>query len=319
MAPQRAQADSASGLASDGPLVIASSAWAQAFPNPVRLVLHAGTPKTGTTALQQTLFRHVDELAERGIWYPPARVEPQQKKHQFLVDLLLSADRAGWARAFDEIVGSAPRGTHTIVLSTEGLYNHWWDYPFEARAMIRQLGAAFGVEIWTCFREPLAFAVAQYAQLLRNPRTHSPAYGLDVGLDEILENAWFVKRLDYLGFVLEVEALVGERNVRLFRYGPDVVTRIFRALGAEGPADVHTDVNPSLRGSGVELMRVVNRYDLPTEEKNAASALVLDLDRLIGARAGPVRAGAEATRRIRQLTARGWCAIEARLDLDEER
>ncbi len=315
---KRARAAAAPTLADDHPFAVASSAWARAFPNRVRLVLHTGTPKTGTTALQQTLYRSVGELAERGIWYPPARVEPYQKKHQFLVDLLLAADAPGLAAAFDEIVAAAPAGTHTIVLSTEGLFNHWWDYPPASKALLHRLGSAFAVELWTCFREPLAFALAQHAQLLRNPRTHSPAYGLDIGLEEILDNEWFVRRLDYLGFVLEAQSLAGERNVRLFRYGPTIVARIMRALGAD-PPDAPAGVNPSLRESGVDLMRVVNRYDLPAAEKSEAAALVLELDRLIGDRAGALRAGAETMRRIRRLTARGWHAIEPCLDVDEGR
>lgn len=290
------------------------SAWACAFPGRVRLVLHAGTPKTGTTALQLALFSAVGELAARGIWYPPAGVEPVQKKHQYLVDLLRAADADGLARAFDGIVAASPRGTHTIVLSTEGLFNHWWDFPPAAKSMLRRLGDAFALEIWVCFREPLAFALAQYAQLLRNPREFSPAYGLDVDLDGILDNAWFLQRLDYLGFVREAEALIGTGNVRVFRYGPDIVTRIFSALGAESPADLRAGIHPSYRSSGVDLIRVVNRYDLTAAEKHAAAALVLDLDRLIGAQAEPLRASPAAAECIRRLTAVDWQKIEARFD-----
>lgn len=296
----------------------AAAAWAKAFPVPLRLVLHAGTQKTGTSALQETLFRNVAELAGRGIWYPPARVDPHKKKHQFLVDHLLAGNRSAMVQAFDEIVASAPSNTRTIVLSSEGLFNHWWDYPPASKAMLRRLGTAFALEVWVCFREPLAFASTHYAQVLRNPRVHAPAYGLDAGLDEMLENDWFVKRFDYLGFVLELEHLVGERNVRLFRYGPDIVRRIFRALGADEPETVPS-VHPSMRVSGAELMRVVNRYHLPADEQAAAEALVLQLDRIIGERAERVGASPAARSRVAEITAAGWSEIEARLARDEAR
>jgi hypothetical protein len=278
------------------------------------LVLHAGTPKTGTTALQQALYRDGAALNERGIWYPPMRVEPYQKKHQYLVDLLRAADARALAQAFDEIVAAIPPETRTIVLSTEGLFNHWWDYPPEAKSLLRHLGTIFELEMWTCFREPLDFALSQYAQLLRNPRMHSPAYGLDIAFEQILDLEWFTLSLDYLGFVSDVEAVIGAGRVRLFRYGSDIVERIFRALGAEAPSVKAPDVNPSLRTPGVEMMRIVNRYDLPTEPKAAAAALVLELDRLIGERAGPLRASPACAERIRRLTQRGWHEIEERLD-----
>lgn len=177
-------------------------------------MLHAGTGKTGTTALQQTLFRHVDVLAKQGVWYPPLDVEPIQKKHQYLVELLRAGDSLGLACRLREIIGA-----RTVMLSTEGLFNHWWDYSAQSKAMLRQLSAPFDLEVWVCFREPLAFALSVYAQLLRNPRLpdYSPVYGLDVGLEEMLETEWFVQRLDYLGFVQEVAQWIRPGHVKVFR------------------------------------------------------------------------------------------------------
>jgi hypothetical protein len=284
------------------------------FPNRLRLVLHAGTPKTGTKALQEALYANVDALARLGVWYPPANVHPEMKKHQFLIDPLLAGAGLEFARALDEIVRSAPPQTHTVVLSTEGLFNHWWDFAPLSKAMLRHLASLADVEVWMCFRDPVAFAISQYAQLLRNPRCFSPAYGLDIGLEEILANDWFVRRLDYRGFIDEVEELIGAGKVRSFRYGPDIVERIFRALGAGTLEIPENRINPSLRQPGVELMRIVNRYDLPEQEKYAAAALVQALDEAIGARAESFRASPEAARRIDEIAGRQWRAMETTLE-----
>lgn len=274
-----------------------------------RLVLHAGTPKTGTSALQRALYRNVDRLAEIGIWYPPADVEPLQKKHQYLVDLLLAADAAGFRRRFDEIERTAPLQTHTVVLSTEGLFNHWWDYPVASKALLGELGSRFDLHLWTCFREPVSFAISQYAQLLRNTRRYASAYGLVHDFEEMLEHEWFAKRLDYAGFIREAEATLGKGHVRAFRYGPDIVQRVFCALGAAPPQTER--VHPSLRTPGVALMRIVNRYALETEDQNRAQALVLELDTLIGDRSEPLEAGDAARRRIYELNAGGWELVQA--------
>lgn len=275
----------------------------------LRLVLHAGTPKTGTSALQRALYRHADDLERIGIWYPPADVDPVKKKHQYLVGLLLDGDEAALRGRFDDIARAAPPQTHTIVLSTEGLFNHWWDYSATSKALLRDVTARFDVRIWTCFRPPVEFAVSQYAQLLRNPKQDAPAYGLDADLETMLENAWFAKRLDYAGYIREAEAAIGAGNVRAFRYGPDIVQRIFHALGAPEPEA--EQVHPSLRAAGVALMRTVNRYDLPADEQHRAARLVLELDTLIGERAEAVRASPAAQRRIRELSAGSWELIEA--------
>ena len=304
-------------LPEDHPFVAASAQWAQLFPHRLKFVLHAGTQKTGTTALQETLAEQVDALARQGVWYPPARLDPKLKKHQFLIALLMAGDGAGLARAFDEFVRSAPPYTRTILLSTEGLFTHWWDFAPDSKAMLRHLASLVDLELWTCFREPLSFAITQYAQFVRNPRQFDAAYGLDIGFDEILEHTVFTRRLDYLGFVFEAQELIGAANVRLFRYGPDIVERVFRALGATAPANAEKLVYRSLRRPGVEVMRIVNRYDMSVDETYAAADLVLQLDTLIGERAEPLRASPEAALRVRVLTGRGWRVMEELLDRAE--
>jgi type II secretory pathway component PulM len=289
-----------------------------AFPHRLKFVLHAGTPKTGTKALQTALYRGVDALAQAGVWYPPALVDPEHKKHQYLVSLLIAGEGATLTRAFEEIVRSAPPQTRTIVLSSEGFYQHWWDFAPESKVLLRQLASLVDLEVWACFREPVEFVLTQYAQLLRNPREFAPAYGLDAGLEEMLEDEWFVQRLDYLGFVFEIEELIGNGKARLFRYGPDIVARVFAALGAGAPAATAEIVNRSLRRPGVELMRIVNRYDLPAEHKYAAAALVLELDQMIGERAEPLTASPAIASRIEALTARDWEVMEELLQRAED-
>jgi hypothetical protein len=305
----RARATTPHPLPSDDPFVVAASPWLAKVPSNMRLVVHAGTPKTATKALQHALHEGAATLAQRGVWYPTERIDPVQKKHQFLIEQLLAGDGAALSSSFAGLISTAPPGTHTVVISTEGFYNHWWDFPDVTKAMLRHLAAHLNVEFWTVFREPLAFALSQHAQLVRNPREFSPAYGLDADLDAMLDNPWFAQRLDYYGFVCEVEALTGCGGVRLFRYGDTVVERIFRALGAPPPAQEH--VNPSLREPGVDIMRIFNRYRLPASLQHRAAALVLELDGLIGNRAEPVRASEAAKARVQQMTARTWAVIEA--------
>ena len=309
---QAARIACAQALATGQTFGLALAEALDAFPHRLKFVLHAGTPKTGTKALQTALYRGVDALAQAGVWYPPALVDPEYKKHQYLVSLLIAGDGAALTRACEEIVRSAPPQTRTIVLSSEGFYQHWWDFAPESKELLRQLASLVDLEFWACFREPVEFALTQYAQLLRNPREFAPAYGLDAGLEEMLEDEWFVQRLDYLGFVFELDELIGNDRVRLFRYGRDIVARVFDALGVAASDDAAERINPSLRQPGVELMRIVNRYELSAGEKHAAAALVLELDQMIGDRAEELRASPAAVRRIEELTGRGWAAIEQR-------
>ena len=56
----------------------------------MRLIVHFGTPKTGTSALQETLLRHRRKLLGRGILYP--RIA-QQRRHHILTGMFVSADK----------------------------------------------------------------------------------------------------------------------------------------------------------------------------------------------------------------------------------
>ena len=287
-----------------------------AVPPGVRFIVHAGTPKTGTTALQQVLFRSAEALAERGIWYPPSFVSTANPRHRFLDRVLEAADGAQLVRSFGEIVHELPAHTRIVFLSAEGVYHLWSDFPERSKAMIAQLAAALDLEFWVCFREPEAFAVALYAQAVVNPAVRAP-YGLDIGLEEMLDSPWFALRLDYLGFVTDVERLIGGDKIRLFRYGADIVERVLYALGVAELTREVARANASLRRPGVDLVRLANRLGLSSEKRAAAIALARRVDALFGDRAERLEASPAAKRRIEELSARDWAVVDARIAAGE--
>lgn len=100
-----------------------------------KIVLHIGTPKTGTSSIQQSLFKKRDKLAELGIFYP---VIGNMNRHSFLSIPFYSTmvPREFWNRfgkdkqevdklAFDfwdQIAKEATEGKHvyhTLLLSGE--------------------------------------------------------------------------------------------------------------------------------------------------------------------------------------------------------
>lgn len=79
----------------------------------LRVVIHAGMHKTGTTSLQSCLAVHRTELAESGVWYPDLGADHQ--------GTLLNVKRPGWhGQAVVEVCKAAlRRGARTLVLSGE--------------------------------------------------------------------------------------------------------------------------------------------------------------------------------------------------------
>ena len=279
-----------------------------------RLILHAGTPKTGTSSLQRHLGSHRVELASAGWWYPTPSDTPEPK-HQQVNDLLRQGDESAFAAYIEGALQDMPDNAHTIVLTTEGIFNHWWDYSPNSKGMLRQLAALFDFELCVWFRPPQQFAAALYAQYLRNPATtDTPAnvYGKDITFAEALNDPWFRGHFDYLGFYYEAKGLFGDR-VRAFLFGGDTVRAFVEAYDVPLPVR-HRWRNTTMRRAGVELMRTANRFPLPVEEHRQVAALVGQVDDIVGQRSPRFRLDEAEERSLSRYSERGWSALQPALN-----
>lgn len=239
---------------------------------PLKLIIHAGTPKTGTTSLQTYLDKRQRKLRGKGILYPHTiknSQNPTAPKHQWFEKNLVTTHVENFLENFKNIIAQVKDDTHTIILSSEGIYNYWWDFPEESKDLLRELNKLFDVEVWVWFREPLAFIESYYKQCIRNPQLeNNPCYGKDLSFTEMLEIDWFSQHLDYQGFVTECQMVFGKNNVSAFKYEGDVVQEATQKLGLATPHDNSTlRQNQSLNNVSVALLRTINRYHLKAKDK----------------------------------------------------
>lgn len=284
-----------------------------------RLILHAGTPKTGTSSLQRHLGSNREQLAQCGWWYPAPSDTPEPK-HQQVNDLLRRGDASAFAAYIEGALSDMPDDTHTIVLTTEGIFNHWWDYAPHSKAMLRQLAALFDFELCIWFRPPIQFAAALYVQYLRNPRTtDTPAnvYGQDIGFAQALDDPWFRRHLDYLGFYHEARGLFGDR-VRAFLFAGDTVKTFIEAYDVPLALD-HRWRNTSLRRAGIELTQVSNRFHLPPQEHRQVAELVRQIDSIIGDGSERFSLDAVEQRSVARYAQRGWTTLQPALSATTQR
>jgi len=267
-----------------------------------KLVFHAGTPKTGTTALQYCLEENKTRLAERGIYYPPTRhAPPCPPKHQFLAEQMIAGDVQGLGTSVLAALRAMPSNTNLILFSAEGLFNHWWDFAAESRSMLRFLASTFRLEVLICFRDVVEFAVSLYCQSVRNPPVH-PCYGRDLSLGEMLEEDWFRKHLDYVGFLMEVRHSLGDVTIRTFSYSDTVMSEILQYLGAGDLECGGERRNESLHRQGLEMMRIVNRYRLDPGIRAEILSRIRAIEVVFGAQLESNRPSAELAGWIRRLT-----------------
>ena len=278
-----------------------------------RLILHAGTPKTGTSSLQRYLGAHRRELADAGWWYPEPSDTPEPK-HQALNSLLRRGDADALVRYVEAALLDMPDTAHTVMFTTEGIFNHWWDYGAEAKGLLRTLAALFDFELCVWFRPPEDFAAALYAQYLRNPRRAAESmgnvYGRDIDFAAAMADPWFRGHLDYLGFYHEACALFGRTRVKPFAFEGDTVRTFLLHYGLDGTPEATPRRNQSFRRLGVDLMRIANRLALDDETQARVADLVRDIDTAAAGRTEPFALDADERTMVRQYAALGWQTLQ---------
>lgn len=238
----------------------------------LKLILHVGTPKTGTTSLQTYLDKKQRKLRGKGILYPHNLDKLQNHaapKHQWFEKNLVTTNMNSFLENFKNIIAQVKDDTHTIILSSEGIYNYWWDFPVASKQVLKELSSLFHIEVWVWFREPVGFIESYYKQCIRNPQVESnPCYGKNLSLAEMLNIDWFSKHLDYPGFIAQCHQLFGEGNVFAFEYNGDVVQEVIQKWGLATPHDNPTPrKNMSLHSASIEVLRTINQLNLQAKDK----------------------------------------------------
>ncbi|SLN33199.1 putative glycosyltransferase EpsJ [Roseivivax jejudonensis] len=242
-----------------------SAAPPQAPRQEVRLLVHAGLSKTGTTALQHWLEANRAALLargvyvpERGIWVQPGRPHKTGGHAPFLAAAETGAPEL---RTHVEAALAADPGLHTVLVSSEGF--HLGPAPW--RVLEYFSGMQPKVLIW--LRRQDDWAASQYREYVGGGATFPVADTPEDWLARPETRA----RLDHESFVAEWAARLPEGALRLRRY-PDPDGLIAGFLDAAGLAPGPDLVPPAaglgneavLDGAYLEAMREMNARPWPS-------------------------------------------------------
>ena len=277
------------------------------FSQPLKLIIHVGTPKTGTTCLQTYLDKKQRKLRGKGILYPHNLEKLQNStapKHQWFEKNLVTAHFEHFLENVKNIIAQIKTDTHTIILSSEGIYNYWWDFPDKSKNILYELRKCFDIEIWVWFREPLLFIESYYKQCIRNPKIeNNPCYGKDLSFAEMLDIEWFSQHLDYQGFVTECQILFGKNNVLVFKYEGDIVQEVIHKLGLATPHDNPTPrQNKSLNSASIALLRTINHYDIKAKDKKILMPHLKEINGILEKYANDRLINEESRKRVLKLS-----------------
>jgi hypothetical protein len=261
--------------------------------NKPQLLLHIGTFKTGTTALQDALAGQSPTLMNNGVLYHGWKDDGLNRNHSFLAALLVNeSGRAPVARFFADLARECQKlGANKAVVSAEGFYalefvddTNWKvKPPLEPEAFQRSrkeyierlrdcIGGGFDTKVVVYLRRQDYFLNSLHNQLVKD------VFGYTGTMEEFAKD-WGVLA-DY-GLMLDLWAeAFGAKALAVKIYetqrSPDIVPGFFAdMLGLPAPAaDTHSAPrssrgNHALPPDLLEYKRILNRMfgGLDFEEK----------------------------------------------------
>ena len=244
----------------------------------MRLVLHIGTPKTGTTALQTALRTGSDRLRRAGVLYPSPPV--RRRNHNLLTTALgdngkierefavfddgdeqsiRARGATYWEQLGQEVTNASPE---VVILSGEYFYGL-------RQPGVRQLGALLtelttDIQVVCYVRDPVSYYVAMTAQLVRASHVIPPP------------NSFRMRARECLSRYLEVfDGRVAVRSSdRAALVDGDIVADFVRWFVPEA-ADVageleRTSLNESLSAEAMCVVQLLRRHGWPHEDGSFA-------------------------------------------------
>jgi hypothetical protein len=267
-----------------------------------RLILHVGTPKTGTSTLQHACYTSREGLASRNILYPTLGLHPNPPKHQWIVQYLLEDNLCGFEENIQNIyIEALGVNAKCVILSAEGIFNHWADFSNTAKSALAKIKEYFDVTIWCVFREPVSFAMSVYSQLVKNPPSEFVScYSTFDSPELLIECPWFSRQLDYAGFIKEVEELFDYPLIHATRYEEgDILHQARNLLGVNAEVLQNLpNANRSLTVLGIDLMRRLNSLGLETSERHKFASKIIELDVLLSQTSSQLQASHEMRRKV---------------------
>ncbi len=237
------------------------------IPADVRIVLHIGQMKTGTTALQEAMQRHRNELLNEGILYPKTGVLPRHS------DLAWSywppAQLNGWVKSkhnskssqaiIDEIESEIlDTGAKSVVISAE-------EFSLRPVQLYRSLLQRWrnNLHIVVYLRRQDEMIESMYKQNVLNQAITTPfADYVEAALDPATKLG---RRLNYGDFLAEWEAIVDRKNIHVSPYDSETKIDLWGNFVCTTQLKCSFDVqlekiNDSLHPEFIEFLRRTNVY-----------------------------------------------------------
>lgn len=228
-----------------------------------RLVLHVGLPKTGSSALQKCCDDNRQQFLQHSVNYPLPEEHLISRKHQFLINSLLRG-------RFDQLCSILEQNNaRTIILSTEGLTNHLYDFPPEHLATFRDITSAYEVTIFVVFRERESWTRSRYKQSVLSSLNARGEQATSLKYEEFCALRHTMQLTDPTALCKDLKSAYGAQEVVAVAYERDWMAAFVAMLGIPSSTMLKTleRVHVSVSDELVEIVRQVNALGVTQQER----------------------------------------------------
>jgi hypothetical protein len=236
-----------------------------------RVILHIGTPKTGTTSVQWAFKQSRPFLASLGILYPTTGLsaDPHEFAHHPLARAARKKIAPPWQALAAEIQASA---CDTVVLSSEELTA----LDGKSIEFIREALKGFDLSVVVYLREQVDYIEAMYNQVIKTAKDTRTR-------DRFLADFLASEAADYLGLLdrWTTNLKPSKTAIRIYQKGSlqngDIIDDFCELLAvpAERIQRPARKLNSGVNNKYLELLRQVNSLDVAVNEKNPKIVSVL--------------------------------------------
>jgi len=230
-----------------------------------RLLIHAGLPKTGTSALQAHFYHGAEYYATRGLWYPTQGISRPDLNHDWISQNLRDENTAQLRRT----LAAAPHNCDAALLSDESLYVDLPGFSPAGRQALTNAVTGWNVELVLFQRDMREWRRSFYIQSIKNRRGGAPSErpsARDLWQTKLTGSQFFdlpfVRRLlDFDTMAADLSMMLAARETHILQYvkGHDTIDTLCAAIGLDrAPSSEARRYNLSLSDTDAEILRQAN-------------------------------------------------------------
>lgn len=273
------------------------------FMSKIRLHVHFGMHRTGTTSIHRSFFKSKDELFRNGVLYPELGVDHRHVKLAWG----LKSGHIKIDTVIKDIIKECGDSTKLIVLSSEDFCL------LNIKKFLTKLSDSFNVTVSIYLRRQDTWLESWYNQHIKWPwskkfSTSTPEF--------FIENAKDFYWLDYEKLLGEICAVLPEDSVYVNTMEKSGVTNtahdLVRYLGVgDWVSDAHEDKNASLSYVKLQVLRQIDLMDVQAKARKKIIDALTNMD--IPGDSGSKRIFSEPiARRIMKAYEKSNCAVAKR-------